>query len=534
MRENDLGYIYSRSSKDKNDVSCSSQSHELELDAHRKKVEIVKRFEDKRLSATKDHLDGFTEMLEKLKSPNNKVRHLFVYQPSRLGRDLGETSNLIKELRFNCGIKVHFLHLPSDDSPETTLFLNLLMSFDQYTSQIAAMGAKRGQRQNIRDGVRAGGEAGYGYRREPFPVGTKPDGSIRYKSRNVPDPETSLILKEWANRVCAGESTASIFRDFEARKIPSPSGKKRWNGSTASHWLKDIERYTGTLIGGKHRIVKKNGIRVPGPKYHPREKWEINEHAFEPLITQAHFEKLSALREKRKHHGVSIRKERPFYLLKGLLQCPICGDGVFHGDRGFYCCSSNSCKNSNIKQATIEQEVVQAVGDEFFTENFFAKAKKEMAKKLSDKKRFSGTDLARLKKQKDKLLREIDKLYGLFANEKIDEGRLASQIHTREEDVHGIDTEISKVEEKYRTVVIPEINEAMIRRATENFYEKAMKASSMKMYELLHLLFAKIELGPKVGTKNRWKRNVRLSANLESLTRVLLASPTGFEPVSPA
>ena len=537
MRKPSLGYIYTRSSKDRNDVSCSSQKHELEEQAEKLGIKIIDTFEDKRLSSTKDSLPARERMLHELSKPDNEVKHILVHHPSRLGRDLASTSELLKRIRIELGVKLHFLHLPEPGSPESDLFLNMMMSFDQYHSQISSAGARRGQRENLRNGYRAGGRPPYGYMAQKELLGTRPDGTPIYKSKNVPDPNTAPIFKEWVRRKVLEESTGSIFDDFNKRGIPAPSGKGRWKPNTASYWIQNIETYRGYLIGGKNRTHLKNGKHIPGPRFNPEEEWIVQPNAHVPLITEAEFQYFRKLRNKNKRRRdvTTAGNRKNVFPLRGVLTCGLCG-GILHGDRNYYRCegSKSGCANGSIHRKAIEEPVIAAVLEEFLNEDFFKKAVSQLEKRLKSNKSEADREADRVTNSIAAIDSEIDRIFDLYANEKISSDQVAQQIHKRQERQSELQDQLDRLKEQAKGQQIPKVTPELLKKAADDFYRKASSCSPIKLKHLFKTIFERIELGPKIGNQNVWKRKVRLSAYLDSLTRDKMASPTGFEPVSPA
>ncbi len=534
MKGREKAYILTRSSKDKHDVSCSSQERELRELADRLDLGVVDVFEDKRRSATKDSLPERERMMELLRRPDNDVKYVLVHHPSRLGRDLPETSNLIQHLRIDMGIKVRFLHLPPPDSPENILFLNMMMAFDQYHSQVSAVGARRGQRQNILLGYRSGGPCPYGYRVEQIRHGLRADGTAILKPKMVPNPETASVFQEWVRRTIQGESTNSIFTDFEARGIPSPGGSREWCRSTPTYWLEKLDMYRGVLTGGRHRAHIRRGRHVPGPRLNPKDTWTVNETGHEPLITDEEYQALQRLRESPRRRGATPTQNRRFYVLRGVLRCS-CG-GRVHGDGGFYRCAETKrgCCNSQIEQEALEKQIVTAMVDELFNEEFIDRAIRELAATGPAEARSKQSEVERLEGLKRKLEGRIGKLLDLYADGDVDKELVLTRIKEMQHDLKQTEASIKVMTETADVMKTLPVTTERLREIARDFLARASAASPVKFKHLIETVFEKIELGNKEGSEKRWKRKVRLFARLNSLTRDLYATPRGIEPLLPA
>lgn len=153
--------IYTRSSKDINDVSCESQVHDLMELLKRSGDTLVEVYQNKALSSTRDARPEFNRMTGEAKT--GKFQRLYVLDTARLGRDQGEVVAAKMILRKKCGVEIIYKNLPQSGSYMDPIFESLMESFDRLHSLKSAEESRRGQRQNIRQQWRAGGSAPFGY-----------------------------------------------------------------------------------------------------------------------------------------------------------------------------------------------------------------------------------------------------------------------------------------------------------------------------------------------------------------------------------
>jgi hypothetical protein len=109
----------------------------------------------------------------------------------------------------------------------------MMETWDQLHSQVSKDKGVEGQRQNVRRGYRAGGEAPYGYRRRVVTIGQHRTGQPITKSTNEPDPENRAGDPGVLSAPSGREGRSAILRDFERRGIRSPRGHVRWSTATA-------------------------------------------------------------------------------------------------------------------------------------------------------------------------------------------------------------------------------------------------------------------------------------------------------------
>ena len=175
----------------------------------------------------------------------------------------------------------------------------------------------------------------------PSPGGTRPFG---YRPDRVTvDPVEAALVREAARRILAGESLLAVCRDWNARSIPTVTGK-RWIVDTLRRMLyaprlsAQVERH-GEIIG-------------PG-------KWE-------PIITPEETAQLRTMLDER-----SRARMRPVrrYLLTGLLRCGLCGARLIArpaagGKRRYVCAKGpglSGCGRMAISAEPVEAHVSAAV-----------------------------------------------------------------------------------------------------------------------------------------------------------------------------
>jgi site-specific DNA recombinase len=313
--------LYARVSTDDQakKYGLSSQLHELRALATRHGYTVAEHhvFKDDGYSGATLDRPALDDLREAARAKALDV--LLVHDLDRLSRRLAHQLLLLDEIE-RCGVRVEFLTMPREDSPEGRLFLNMRASVAEWEREKIAQRTARGKRQKARQGKVPSAPAPLGYTRDA----TAPSG---------------LAIDEagaaWVRRVFAwaieGTSVRAIRRRLAAQGCPTPRGGP-WSYSTVRRLLR-CEHYIGkawydrTARGSTTRRDRSEWIAVPVPA----------------IIDEATFDQAqeSLRRHKTQRTG---RPARFVYLAGGgLATCGACGRklraDVEHGDRLVYRCA---------------------------------------------------------------------------------------------------------------------------------------------------------------------------------------------------
>ena len=212
--------LYARVS---NDPSGQGRSVESQLDecrswAHREGWDVVGEVRDVDRSASrhaKRSREGWAEIVKTVEE--GEVDVLVTWEASRAQRDLAAYADLRQlcertNTRWAYSGNVYDL---GDRSDRFRTGLDALVAEDEAgrTSERIC----RGVRSAAMEG-RPTGRKLYGYRRTY-------DETTGQLLGQGPDPEQAAIVRETAQRFLAGESLRSLYRDFNQRNVPTPTGK---------------------------------------------------------------------------------------------------------------------------------------------------------------------------------------------------------------------------------------------------------------------------------------------------------------------
>ena len=138
----------------------------------------------------------------------------------------------------------------------------------------------------------------------------------------MPDPETSAVVQEAAQRVLAGETPYAVAQDFDRRGIPTPRGGKGW----------DLTQVKRLCVNPGYAGKRVHQGRVVGDGTWP------------PILDEGtHFALVARLGDPQRR---TVRDSAIKHLLSGIAVCGVCGGRCrVQKNRGFlaYLCVDKFC-----------------------------------------------------------------------------------------------------------------------------------------------------------------------------------------------
>jgi site-specific DNA recombinase len=520
--------IYVRSSQDLHNVSCEAQAEQIREVVKKNGEEIYRVFSDKALSSTRDVRPEFDEMIALATSKSPQFNKIYCLDTSRFGRDQHQTQVLLWQLRKKHGIEVIFINMPHTGTYLDPVFETIMSAFDQLHSQQSKVKGVASMKQNIMNGFRAGGRAPFGYRLKKVELGKHRSGKTITKTLLEPDPETSPIIKEYFERRAKGETRMSILDDFYHRRIPSPSGKGKWGTPSVKAMEDNVDVYLGHTVFNRHNErIKERGKfcgYLHGMKWRPREEWVITKNTHEAIITEEIGRVIREIKQKRIRETPASAKRT--YAVSGIMKCALCGSN-YTGDRGMYRCNSTTkpgekCLNNDISQAKLESAIFSLINKQIL--NF-----KNIKCFIDRVKHRFHSDHSEEKSLKSKLIRidnEIRKVMKLYRLGTIDEDEIERELLVLQEQKKFLVKSLQEIRELQESL---EVKDAEVIEVIKNFKEEVNQSDPKLRKMVVHSLFEEIRIYPKEG--NPWNRFLEIKGIHLPLTRVKMASPTGFEPV---
>ncbi len=518
--------IYCRSSKDEHNVSCESQEHELRELAGGRGEMVIKVYKDPQRSSTKDDLPEFAEML--LDAKAGIFDKIYSLNTSRFGRDQFQAQYAKRLLRRDYEVEVVFAELPRSGNFYDDFIEKIFEAIDELHKMMCADGARRGQRQNIRKGFRAGGRAPFGYRLVYSIHGTNKDGQDVKKSKFEPDPANAPILREIFEKRARGESRRSICRDLEARGILPPDHKrtrsKHWNDTTILGFEANWEEYAGHLVYDRHPAKGRKSDLL------------INRDKHEPIITEKLGKLVFGRNKSTQNRYIRGRsKGSRGYSLAGLIFCADDGcHAPYHGDCGYYKPDRKkaNCGNSGISQQRIESYLTDVLENHVLPQFDPKKAYHHWRKKTvqcvgkKTDRAIIVKEMNNIEGQKQRIITAVSK--GLLEGE--DVKTQVEELKTRK----GL-LEIALENAKVREEDFNSISHG-VKKLFKEFKETFSTADVGTKQRFFRTFFDRIEIGPKIRDKNgeRIERRKLILHTLLPLPNMgSLASPRGIEPLLP-
>ncbi len=518
--------IIARSSTDRHDVSCKSQIAEITTEVKRRGESIIKVLEFPRIRHS-DFLEDpdFKDILCEAQKKDRGWNKIWFYDTSRLSRNRMK-AQITKAFFRRHGIEIEFLKIPkTGEEALDNVIEGILETFDQLLSDSSRAGSIRGQKQNIRSGYRAGGRAPYGYQLKKHSIGFNVDKQEITKSTLEPHPAHFPILKEYLERRAQGEYRGSILRDFEKRKIESPSGKPTWLDSTCNSIEKNLLVYCGHLVYNRHN-QRVDGKYVGGQKFRPEKEWEVHHNTHTAAITE---EQAEAIKAQLKKRHISIPKPRT-YLLTGQLYCGIC-KGPMVGDSGYYVCihkktRKSECTNSKISSGFIDKRMIGFAKDKLLTRVHFQNVIEETKRAYREEMMKTKRDGSRLKVRLVEIDEQLDRLMNLYERGNISSRIIEQRVGKLEMEREDIQQTLEG-DQQFLTAIQyaeSELDDDLIKGYVDRFEELLNDTNVDLMREFIKTFVTRIDLWGREGKKRRG-RKIHIHGQIPAFTGINLASP---------
>ena len=502
--------LYARSSKDKHGVSTGGQISELRSFADRNDHEVVAQYEDAEVYNGEEgsNRPGLGTMFEDLRHGTVDADIVLLTETSRLSREPRLYTALEYELE-KYKVRVQPMNLPTGEGADNTLMKGLFNVLDKHASDIAKERSVRSLKENARNGYVFAGRPPYGYRHEEIPLGIVREGKPVTKKKMVVDEDKAQVVADYLKLRASGTPRTEA---------------KRLSGITLSvSALVSMERnaitYSGALVYGKNRRVKIDGKRRLVAK--PRSEWEVYENSHDAIVDRITAEKVMKIVKER-----SVRVPQGPTLLAGLLVDP---DGRFYHSEHrpakgtfFY----RVGKDRSFAGPTIDKAVVSLVAAELTDDDLVAEMVSQTLQAIGkvDVKDVER-DIAALDKKIDLLVTRLEEggssaVMARLKEREEERARLQAALDNRDEvedarrAVRSWSPKI--VQAKLEFLLSSELIDDPVERA------EAAERERQELRSLVH----RVVLDPKT-------RDIRVEYRIDLAGREKLASPTGFEPVSP-
>jgi len=272
---------------------------------------------------------------------NGIGRTIIMLHPSRLSRDSYLQSKIADRV-WSAGCTIEFCEMDfNPDNAESMLMFNVQGAISQYNKAKILADSKRGRRNKVKNGQIPGMRRLYGYSFEK---------EYDILIPNEEEKSTYLLMVDWILNGKDGinMNCSSIARELAKANIPAPSGDI-WYQATVSRILKNYS-YVGQYHYGKTESLRRRGKASIIKK--PKEEWISI--PIPQFITQETYDLIQnkLLGLQKKHTG----RPTSNYLLKGLLECGLCGRSYISGSATknknsttrYYACSKKNKRNYKV------------------------------------------------------------------------------------------------------------------------------------------------------------------------------------------
>ena len=465
---------------------------------------------------------------------------------SRLGRDALEVTLAIRELVRDRGARLIY-YVNGQEVPFANA-MDAATTFIQGTGHQLELENIRSRtrealRQRVRDGRIAGGRC-YGY-----DLKRMTDASGRQYTIAVVNEREADVLRRMFREFLSGAGLKTIAIGLNNDGIASPRANKRGTGSWAPSCIRSMllnPRYRGVYVHGRIQFVRRGGkkLRLKGK---PEEilhidipEWRITDDDTWYAVQEIFAERRREGAGKQKRPGPATK-----YALSGLARCKLCEGAIgvaraarlndenvaayactWHRQRGPAVCSMAIAKPVTIVEAKLTQEMKHRIlapdSIEAYLEQVREEARRQTAVPPVDTSGLEG-ELAVARGEQRNLARAI-----ASAGQEFPE--LLAEMRQRNDRIKRLEDQIRAAR---RTPAMEKAQIEQVVTAVRGHLEdlaSALARDPAGAREVFNALSEEITFEPAPG--NRKAFLIRVTARPKSVNYV--ATPTGFEPVSPA
>jgi site-specific DNA recombinase len=288
----------------------------------------------------------FAKLKEEVRA--DRTPCLMVQFIDRLGRDAEDTIGTYNKL-MKLGIRLMSPYEGCfDNTSDSALRVTIFAGMAQYVKDRILAGARAGMKRKAEENGWTGGPMTFGYRVK----GEVDTNGKRRNGRLVIDNRAAAIIRDIYKQVATGKSGPEVARYLDNTGVPTP--RQNINGK----WTKDGVRgiitnpmYKGVWLWGRRRVTNKN---ASGNRIEPE---PAIERKCQPIISDHLWERANTALKANRLEAMTYTKFQ--YLLRGLINCGVCGERKY-GGRGYsYVCRGREagCKAPIIHRAELEDSV---------------------------------------------------------------------------------------------------------------------------------------------------------------------------------
>ena len=408
--------IYARYSSDlQSDSSVEDQVRLCSELAKSRAWEVVDCYTDAGLSGASLMRPGIQEMIADALA--GKFDIVLAEALDRISRDQEDIAGVYKRMEF-AGVEIVTL----SEGLISSLHIGLKGTMNALFLKDLADKTRRGLRGRVERGKSGGGIA-YGY---DVVKRFDEEGNPLRGDRSINQDQAATILRIF-EEYARNQSPRAIASQLNSEGVPSPSGKT-WSQSTINGnrrrgtGILNNELYIGRLVWNRQRFIKDpdTGRRVT--RLNDESEWITQEVPELRIVPQELWDKAKARQKGLDKRKPGLwRRNRPRYLLSGLIKCGECGGGYSKINTTHYGCSASRNKGDSVctNRKTIAREVLEgavlrALQTHLLRDDLVETFCQEYTQHLNELRaaqhsaqRAKAAELRRLKKRREQVIESI-------------------------------------------------------------------------------------------------------------------------------
>lgn len=300
--------IYVRMSTDHQRYSIANQTDAILRYAKQHNMKVIQTYADEGKSGLNiAGRKGLSSLIDDVVEGRAKFKAVLVYDVSRWGRFQDADESAYYEYKCKkAGVKIHYCaeQFNNDGSSFSTIVKNLKRAMAGEYSRELSVKIFAGQCRAIRKGFRAGGPAGYGFRRLLIDKDGNPKQILNTgEHKNIVSDKVILVpgpqeecetVRQIFHMFAFEEKTTQKITNILNRELEQSGRPAIWQHATVLNMLKN-EKYIGHNVYNKKSKKLKTACVV-----NPREDWVRANSVFEPLVCSKIFRKAQKLIKEQK------------------------------------------------------------------------------------------------------------------------------------------------------------------------------------------------------------------------------------------
>ena len=477
----------------------------------------------------------------------------------RLSRDQEDIAGVYKRMQF-AGVEMVTL----SEGAISTLHIGLKGTMNALFLKDLADKTRRGLRGRVEHGKSGGGIA-YGYDvLKRFDA----NGEALKGERAINEEQAAIILRIFEEYAMQNRSPKAIAARLNAEAIPAPSGQA-WGQSTINGnrrrgtGILNNELYIGQLVWNRQRFIKDPATGKRVTRLNDESQW-VRQGVPELRIVPQDLWEAAKARQKdldAKPNGLWHRN-RPRYLLSGLLRCGVCGGGYAKINASHYGCASSKNKGESvcanrktIKREVLESKILSALETHLMRDDLLKIFCEEYTRALNALRRAQDSALLEAKAEMEKLAKERANILKAI-REGIEAKLVRDDLERIAARLEALESQIAQGSTEARPLLHP----AMARRYREEvaaLRETLSRSGGQgEAAEHLRALIEKIVLTPrpgreelqidlygdlagilsmaaeKTGHQKRERLRNAVNDNIPEPSKIVLVAGAGFEPTT--